>query len=263
MQLAEYVLGGMRLTNSYKGAGEVLHKWRTEASGLQPWELRWQPVCSSTEVCLSKWLSQDPWNESSARAFLAAKQRFAFGQHGRSWHSPKGGVWISAAIPWSGDQESSGLLGLTVAVALAERLELKGVQVSIKWPNDLFVSGRKLAGFLPRLIHRGNKLRLARIGLGLNVCNRVPQEGIALLELLLPGQTRPVDWTVEVLWALNRAISLSNDPEWVCAETQRRLWKTELRDSKTDDLWKIVGITKDGALNLQNGSKEQILRRWN
>ena len=46
------------------------------------------------------------------------------------------------------DAPGAGLFGLAVALALAERLERAGVAVRIKWPNDLLVEGRKLAGIL-------------------------------------------------------------------------------------------------------------------
>ena len=80
--------------------------------------------------------------------------------------SPRGGLWISAALPWQGRPPASAMLiGLAVATVLAERLERRGLEVAIKWPNDLLVNGRKLAGLLPRLVQRGSTLRLVRIGI--------------------------------------------------------------------------------------------------
>ena len=154
-----------------KGAGIVAHSWRNRSRGGMPWHLRWKPVCASTESVLSDWLRDKPFLENQPRAFIAARQTHGRGQRGKVWHSPEGGVWISAAIPWSKQNNSACLMGLAVAVALAERLENCSVPVKIKWPNDLLVEGRKLAGLLPSLIHRGGKIRLARIGLGLNVRN--------------------------------------------------------------------------------------------
>ena len=66
---------------------------------------------------------------------------------------------------------------------LVERLERIGVNVKIKWPNDLLVDGKKLAGILPRLFSRGGELRLFRVGVGLNVFNNVPKEGISLKQI--------------------------------------------------------------------------------
>ena len=63
-----------------------------------------------------------------------------------------------------------------MALALVERIERIGVNVNIKWPNDLLVDGQKLAGILPRLFFRGGTLRLLRVGVGLNVFNNVPEK---------------------------------------------------------------------------------------
>ena len=115
------------------------------------------------------------------RAVIATHQRRGVGQWGRAWVSPPGGVWISAALPWTSPASGqAGLLGLALALSLVQRLERRGLSVQIKWPNDLLVHGRKLAGLLPGVVQRGSQLRLLRIGLGLNVRNPVPSEGIAL-----------------------------------------------------------------------------------
>ena len=86
------------------------------------------------------------------------------------------------------------LIGLAVATGLAERLERRGLEVAIKWPNDLLVNGRKLAGLLPRLVQRGSTLRLVRIGVGLNVENRIPSHGVALRQVLGPAGGSPCLW---------------------------------------------------------------------
>ena len=150
------------------------------------WQLRWVPVCSSTERLLKQWLHQDPLLQRP-RAVVARHQRRAVGQRGREWQAPTGGVWLSAALPVDSvrlDAPGAGLFGLAVALALAERLERAGVAVRIKWPNDLLVEGRKLAGILPALLHRGHELRLLRCGVGLNVCNAVPTGAVALRHVL-------------------------------------------------------------------------------
>ena len=142
----------------------------------QLWQLRSVPVCSSTERVLASWLTataSEPLLQP--RAVLATYQTQATGQRGKVWSAPRGGVWISAALPWSSDaDDSTGLVGLALAVALAESLEQSGVAVQIKWPNDLLVGATKLAGLLPRLVIRGAQVRMVRFGLGLNVINPVP-----------------------------------------------------------------------------------------
>ena len=147
------------------------------------WTIRHVPVCSSTEELLGTWLRDQP-SLLGPRAVIATHQRRGVGQRGRSWVSPPGGVWISAALPWrSHGSGQAGLLGLALALSVAQRLEQRGLSVQIKWPNDLLVNGRKLAGLLPGVVQRGSQLRLLRIGLGLNVRNSVPGNAIALRRL--------------------------------------------------------------------------------
>ncbi len=246
----------MKIAKTFKGGGKVLRLLHRESTGIRkPWRLRWQPVCANTELVLSNWLKEEPWRRLQPRAVLADRQNFGTGQFGRSWLSPVGGVWISAAIPWQTSKHSPPILGLTVAVALAERLETYGVPVRIKWPNDLYVYGRKLAGILPRLVHRGNQLMLSRIGLGLNVCNRTPIGGIRLLDLIRPSKCDEIIWSAEVIRAFDRAIILSDSPDWVCSEVERRLWSRQIIDPVSGDYLQIVGIEKDGSMKLKRGSE--------
>ncbi len=245
-----------------KYVAEVARKWREKSLERKAWRLRWQPVCASTELELSRWLREEQWKGTHPWAVLASKQNHGTGQFGRAWQSPKGGVWMSAAIPWSIDQKSSGVLGLSVAVALAERLEQCGLPVRIKWPNDLLVYGRKLAGFLPKLVHRGSNVRLARIGIGLNVCNRVPIEGISLSELLNPSKSLLVNWTSEVLCVLERSSDIAMKSAWVCHEAERRLWANYFWDSNSGDYWRIDGLSDTGELVLGKGSQRKKITRW-
>jgi BirA family biotin operon repressor/biotin-[acetyl-CoA-carboxylase] ligase len=58
--------------------------------------LRVLPVCASTELELERWLTA---GAVPPLALLARQQRHGHGQRGRVWHSPPGGVWLSAALP--------------------------------------------------------------------------------------------------------------------------------------------------------------------
>jgi len=253
----------MQMLDRRRGSGSIAHFWRSNGCIFShPWQLKWKPVCGSTELDLSRWLREKPLLSGCPRAIFSARQKYAFGQRGKPWQSPIGGVWVSAALPWQKSTSTPELLGIAVALALSERLERYGVNVRIKWPNDLIVAGQKLAGLLPCLVHRGDRVMLARIGIGLNVCNQVPFEGIALSDLLKPSQCKPIFWSAEVLLALDRAIDLLGKPEKVCSEVAHRLWAKSLRDPKTGDLWKIDSLDIDGALVLRQGSRLKKLTRW-
>ena len=240
--------------------GRLVHALRDKDAS--PWQLRHLGVCSSTETVLTQWLHQQPWLARQPRAVLAQHQRFAHGQYGRFWMAPPGGVWLSAALPWPNGEPSTGLFGLTVALALAEQLERYGVSAAIKWPNDLIVGSRKLAGVLPKLVFRGHQVRLARIGVGLNVRNPVPRGGIALRELLPPGRCRLRFWQLNALLALERASVLAADPQRVVDAAEQRLWGTSVADPVSGEHWTVRGIGLDGQLLLRQGTRTTSWTRW-
>jgi len=235
---------------------------RRRRQGLPAWNLRVLPVCASTETELSQWLQHRPWQGPQPRAVIARHQIRAQGQWGRVWQAPAGGVWISAALPWPSTAAAPGLLGLAVALALAERLEGEGVPIRIKWPNDLLIGDRKLAGVLPRMVHCGGQLRLARIGVGLNVINPVPVGAVALRQVLAPGRCRPRVWTTEVLRCLERACGIVLAPQALVRAVEARLWQRQVRDPATGELWRITGLGADGALQLQQGTRTMSWTRW-
>ena len=226
------------------------------------WDFRWVPVCSSTEILLKQWLLQSPLM-SRPRVVAARQQRWGVGQRGRVWRAPIGGVWLSAALPVVSDDHNkagAGLLGLALALTLAERLEHAGVPVRIKWPNDLLAGGRKLAGLLPGLVQRGNHLRLLRCGVGLNVCNAVPVGAVALREFL-PVAT-PELWTAEVLLALEACPTKLKDPENLIEQVQKRLWAERVDDPAGGGTWQVDGLTSAGGLRLKRGDEFKEWIRW-
>lgn len=254
----------MALVEPRRRGGALLARYRLAAGeNAEPWRLRLLPVCGSTELMLSRWLQDLPATDQHPRAILAGHQTRATGQRGRPWLSPIGGVWLSAALPWATrPSASAGLLGLAVAVALAERLERRGLPVQVKWPNDLLVNGCKLAGLLPRLVHRGARLRQVRVGLGLNVTNAVPVGATSLRRLLGPGHGGVRDWGGEVLLALDQCLRRAGDSTWCVSGVEDRLWSDRVTDPVDGLAWRIEGVAADGGLRLRHGMKTCIWRRW-
>lgn len=101
----------------------------------------------------------------------AEEQSAGRGRLGRAWHSAAGsGIYVSLIVrPKITPTQAPGLSVLT-ALALAETLErfVPG-DVRIKWPNDVLISGRKVAGILTELAADRNKVQHVVIGVGINV----------------------------------------------------------------------------------------------
>jgi len=86
-------------------------------------------------------------------AVISAEQTAGRGRAGRSFHSPVGGVYVSIILPTAVEgirlHELGGLITAFTAVAASRAIgEVSGLQVGIKWVNDLFIGGRKLCGIL-------------------------------------------------------------------------------------------------------------------
>ena len=244
----------------HRGVGLIYKYHKSNNTSTRSWRLRFKPICASTEIELTNWIAEKRVKKNQPKAIFASCQRFGQGQFGRIWHAPKGGVWVSAAIKREGPYENnSQLYGLAVALALLERIERIGVKVSIKWPNDLLVDGQKLAGILPRLLFRGGKLRLFRVGIGLNVFNNVPKEGISLKQITGDKKINIDFWSSEVLLAIERSLDFLEDKNLLCSQVEERLWSKKYIEKETGNQWDIKGIDSIGRLIIFNEGKEKIL----
>lgn len=98
------------------------------------------------------------------------------GRQGRRWHSPPGaGVWLGyLGRPTRGGER--GVAALRVGLALTETLGALDIAASIKWPNDIVVSDRKVGGILCEGRWARDRLRWMAVGVGVNVHGPMPEE---------------------------------------------------------------------------------------
>ena len=113
------------------------------------------------------------------------------GRRGRQWVSPLGSslmFTLSSKRQWSLDllYLASVLVGLSVAQYLNHKLSKK---VQLKWPNDLYVDGRKLGGILCELRGSPQDEALLAIGIGLNVYSAPQSTDREAICLFSPGES--------------------------------------------------------------------------
>jgi BirA family biotin operon repressor/biotin-[acetyl-CoA-carboxylase] ligase len=142
---------------------------------------------------------------------LADEQVAGRGRQGRRWQSPRGGgIWLGYLVRPSRPTDT-GVLSLRVGLALAEALSSLGVSVQLKWPNDVLVEDRKLAGVLCEGRWATDRLSWVCVGIGINVMGPLPAD-LATQAIVL-GEVAPRLSRIDVLESLvPRLHALSDEP---------------------------------------------------
>lgn len=106
---------------------------------------------------------------------IAQSQRAGRGRDGRAWQSPPGmGLYLSAVVRPSMPLVDVPPMTLAIGIGLCDAVRATGANARLKWPNDVLVDGKKLAGVLVEAQSQGHKLESVVIGIGLNVVGPVP-----------------------------------------------------------------------------------------
>ncbi len=131
--------------------------------------------------------SLGPW-----QAVVARWQTRGRGRHGRAWHSAEGGLWFSAVFPVPEQRDASELtaFSLCMALAIVEWLATLRVESRVRWPNDILIGDRKLAGVLVELCLPNRMI----VGIGINVRNDL---SLLPADLETPA-TRLADHSIDV-----------------------------------------------------------------
>jgi BirA family biotin operon repressor/biotin-[acetyl-CoA-carboxylase] ligase len=103
---------------------------------------------------------------------LADVQTAGRGRQGRQWASPAGNLYLSVLLRPDSPAARWSVLPLAAGVAVAEALEGEGLDVRLKWPNDVVVGGRKVGGILAEATSGTDGLESVVLGIGVNVAVR-------------------------------------------------------------------------------------------
>ena len=136
-------------------------------------------VIDSTNSYLMRRL---PNQLTQGQVCLAEYQSAGRGRRGRQWISPFGSQ-IYLSMYWYLEEGLSGAMGLSLlsALAVSDAVQaVSGVQVQLKWPNDIYIDGVKLAGILIDLEGQALEPSHSVIGIGLNL--DMPEEAAAKID---------------------------------------------------------------------------------
>ena len=103
---------------------------------------------------------------------FADEQTAGRGRLGRTWVAPAGSGLLMSLLfrpAWLASTQAQQLTMLCALAAADAVAKIAGLQPDLKWPNDLLLDGKKLAGVLTELSFVGDKLAWAVVGVGLNV----------------------------------------------------------------------------------------------
>ncbi len=118
---------------------------------------------------------------------LAEKQSSGRGRYGRSWFSPEGGLWVTIILRPKIMVDEAYKLTFMAGVAVANVLRKYGVNPLIKWPNDVFVDGKKISGILTEVNSKKDYVEFTLVGIGINVNNVISKlaekHGISAISL--------------------------------------------------------------------------------
>ncbi|MBT8340170.1 MAG: biotin--[acetyl-CoA-carboxylase] ligase [Desulfatitalea sp.] len=118
---------------------------------------------------------------------VAGRQTKGRGRLQRTWHSQTGGLYFTMVLRPLIPPAQSPLINLAAAVDLADTLDdLYGIDVRLKWPNDLLVNDLKLSGILSQIAADPDRIEFVNLGIGLNVRNStrdIGQAAVALADL--------------------------------------------------------------------------------
>ncbi|TBW47512.1 biotin--[acetyl-CoA-carboxylase] ligase [Marinobacter halodurans] len=225
-------------------------------------------VIDSTNAYL---MQQPDHADRAVRVCVADRQEQGRGRRGRAWSSPAGeNVYLSLGLRLRGGFAALEGLSLVVGVAVVRALDKLGLgQARLKWPNDVLVDARKLAGILIEL--QGELEGAARVivGIGINVHMSDSEQLVDQPWISLDRAEPDVRWTRNnvITAVVEEALTLLETFERDGFEALREQWQAldalygqPLRTEPDGDEGIGAGIDSGGAYRLETPGGVKVLR---
>ncbi len=108
---------------------------------------------------------------------VAEEQSRGRGRFGRQWSSPKGGIWASVLLKPNVAPTQAAHLNVIASLAIAEAIEQQcSLRSLIKWPNDIVLGDKKVAGILTEMAAELDRINYAILSFGIDVNNSISDE---------------------------------------------------------------------------------------
>lgn len=191
---------GYRLRANGVRFAEVEPHLKTEWLGR---EFQYLPEVDSTNLYAKKWAMQGAANGA---VVVADMQTGGRGRLGRAWCSPSGtGLWMSLVLRPLIAPDKAPQITLATAVGVAAALRDLGYDAGIKWPNDIYINGRKLCGMLTEMHASMESVEWVVVGIGINCLDKeLPPEIRDIATSLALAGDKPVVRAEVAATVLNR-----------------------------------------------------------
>lgn len=222
------------------------------------------PSTNTAAVDLAKHFPEDSF------VIISETQRKGRGRRGKSWQSPFGSdVYLSYKELFVGGAKSLQGLSLIVAIALAEYFQqfVEKDRLAIKWPNDLYLDGRKMGGILVEMTGDIYGDCSAVIGVGLNGTFSDESDvgqAVASVHEFLPAEKTRNQMMAEIIDAITKALTEFKSLSF-SAYIKRWQELDWLKDKQVDVFigdkqvsGKAQGINEGGALLLLTEQGEEV-----
>lgn len=144
--------------------GEIKQGLKTKIIGK---EIHLFSEVSSTNTLAMEMAAQ---GAAEGTVVIAEMQTGGKGRLGRKWISPKGNLYASVILRPNIPTHKAPLITLAGAVAVASAIsKYCEVQAAIKWPNDILISGKKVAGLLTEMSAEPDRIKHIALGIGVDV----------------------------------------------------------------------------------------------
>jgi len=125
-------------------------------------------------------------NGAPSAWILARQQTAGKGSRGRHWETGQGNFSASLLLRINDVPQNGALRSFSAALAVSETLVSLGIDessISLKWPNDVLVDGKKIAGILLESSGRGQNIDQLIVGIGINLSTAPPSNKLAAAAL--------------------------------------------------------------------------------
>ena len=242
---------------------EITSELKTKMIGQRAFYL------DSTDSTQNQALKMSEDSENNGAIIIAEKQTGGKGRSGRKWVSPKGGIWMSIILQPKFDISITTLFPIASSLALSYAIEKVFKKTpELKWPNDITIKGKKVAGMLVDVSLESNRIENLVLGVGINFDVDVKQieknlkntpnfYGVATLRDLNKN-AKPIELVQQFLQELEKIYNLLNEQKTkkIISEWTKRSStigkEVEINTINGKVKGKAQRIDEDGALVVSN-----------